>query len=181
MNLSGWEKPLDQYTKTELVELAKKYSISYKTPSGQTSMSNYGSLTKPNLIELIRNDRDYVRSRPQSRMELLKMRLKGVTDPEDIMLEIMDVLNEVDIIPDAGGFYTYVYNAKTPDLWYDQHPLIKCESVFQWGFRGYNFHWPEYRNYTWNEVAGQLHIVKYTELGEMLSIPYKKILKVGRR
>ena len=36
-------------------------------------------------------------------------------DPEEMMLEIMEVLNQtVTPIPDPGNFYTFVYNAKTP-------------------------------------------------------------------
>jgi len=94
-------------------------------------------------------------------------------DQEEMMLEIMGVLNDtVTPIPDAGKFYTFVYNAKTPRIIYDQHPLIACTEVLRWGFRGINFHLGKYRNYTWNEVAGQLYIVDYEELGDLLSIPY---------
>ena len=36
-------------------------------------------------------------------------------DPEEMMLEIMEVLNQtVEPIPEVGKFYTFVYNAKTP-------------------------------------------------------------------
>ena len=82
------------------------------------------------------------------------------------------------MIPEPGKFYTFVYNAKTPKLRYDQHPLIACTEIKRWGFVGINFHWRETRNYTWNEVAGQLHKVYYEELDEMLSIPYAKYLTV---
>ena len=38
-------------------------------------------------------------------------------DPEEMMLEIMEALNDtVEPIPEVGKFYTFVYNAKTPDL-----------------------------------------------------------------
>ena len=41
-------------------------------------------------------------------------------DPEEMMLEIMEVLNEtVEPIPEVGKFYTFVYNAKTPGESYD--------------------------------------------------------------
>lgn len=178
-NLTGYEKPLEQYTKDELVQIAKTYTLYYKTASGKGSIGNYGSLTKDKLISLLKNDRDFQRAKPKTRMELLKMKIKGLTNSEDIMLEILDTLKEVDVVPDVNKFYTYVYNAKTPGLWYDQHPLIVCTDIFKWGFRGINFHWQEHRNYTWNEVAGQLHVVYYNELDDMLAIPYKKILKVG--
>ena len=98
-------------------------------------------------------------------------------DPEEMMLEIMDALNDtVTPIPDVGNFYTFVYNAKTPGESYDQHPLIACTSLERWGFRGLNFHWRKYRNYTWEELAGQLYIVQRNELDDLLAIPYAKFI-----
>ena len=98
-------------------------------------------------------------------------------DPEEMMLEIMDALNDtVTPIPDVGNFYTFVYNAKTPGEQYDQHPLIACTSLERWGFRGLNFHWQKYRNYTWEELAGQLYIVRPNELDDLLAIPYGKFI-----
>ena len=98
-------------------------------------------------------------------------------DPEEMMLEIMDALNDtVTPIPDVGNFYTFVYNAKTPGESYDQHPLIACTSLERWGFRGLNFHWQKYRNYTWEELAGQLYVVQYNELDDLLAIPYAKYI-----
>ena len=86
-------------------------------------------------------------------------------DPEEMMLEIMEVLNEtVEPIPEVGKFYTFVYNAKTPGETYDQHPLIACTHLEQWGFKGINFHWRKTRNYTWNE------------LDDLLAIPYAKYI-----
>ena len=63
---------------------------------------------------------------------------------------------------------------QTPDIEYDQHPLIACTELFSWGFKAINFHWRQSRNYTWEEIAGKLHVVEYNELDEMLSIPYAK-------
>tara|TARA_B100001113_G_C21117416_1_gene625956 strand:+ start:1374 stop:1811 length:438 start_codon:yes stop_codon:yes gene_type:complete len=98
-------------------------------------------------------------------------------DPEEMMLEIMSALNDtVTPIPDVGGLYTFVYNAKTPGKSYDQHPLIACTSLEQWGFKGFNFHWRKSRNYSWNELAGQLYIVQRNELDDLLAIPYAKYI-----
>ena len=98
-------------------------------------------------------------------------------DPEEMMLEIMDLLKDtVTPIPEVGKFYTFVYNAKTPRIRYDQHPLIACTDLQQWGFKGLNFHWRQSRNYTWEELAGQLYIVQYDELDDLLAIPYAKFL-----
>ena len=98
-------------------------------------------------------------------------------DPEEMMMEIMEVLNDtVTPIPEVGKFYTFVYNAKTPNITYDQHPLIACVDLFKWGFRGLNFHWRSYRNYRWEELSGQLYIVQWNELDDLLTIPYGKFI-----
>ena len=98
-------------------------------------------------------------------------------DPEEMMMEIMEVLNDtVTPIPEVGKCYTFVYNAKTPDITYDQHPLIACTDLQSWGFKGLNFHWRQSRNYTWEELAGQLYIVQWNELDDLLAIPYGKFI-----
>ena len=98
-------------------------------------------------------------------------------DPEEMMLEIMERLNDtVTPIPEVGKFYTFVYNAKTPGKQYDQHPLIACTHLEQWGFKGLNFHWQQTRNYTWNELAGQLYIVEWNELDDLMAVPYAKYI-----
>ena len=98
-------------------------------------------------------------------------------DPEEMMMEIMEVLNDtVTPIPEVGQFYTFVYNAKTPNITYDQHPLIACTDLQSWGFKGLNFHWRQSRNYTWEELAGQLYIVQWNELDDLLAIPYGKFI-----
>ena len=116
--------------------------------------------------------------REANRIEPIKEELAAaVNDPEEMMLIIMDTLNDtVTPIPEVGKFYTFVYNAKTPNETYDQHPLIACVDLFKWGFRGLNFHWQEYRNYTWAEVAGKLHLVEFQELDELLALQYGKFL-----
>jgi len=96
------------------------------------------------------------------------------SDPEDLMLMIIDSLKEEVLYPEPGKFYTFIYNPKTPDIEYDQHPLIACTELYSWGFKAINFHWRKSRQYTWEEIAGKLHVIKYNELDEMLSIPYAK-------
>ncbi len=98
-------------------------------------------------------------------------------DPEEMMMIIMEALNDtVTPIPEVGKYYTFIYNAKTPDITYDQHPLIACTDLQSWGFKGLNFHWRQSRNYTWEELAGQLYIVEYTELDDLLRFPYGKFI-----
>ena len=102
---------------------------------------------------------------------------KSINDPEEMMLIIMEALNNtVTPIPEVGKFYTFIYNAKTPDITYDQHPLIACTDLQAWGFKGLNFHWRQSRNYTWEELAGQLYIVDYNELDALLNYPYGKFI-----
>ena len=111
-----------------------------------------------------------------NRIEEIKDKLTS-SDPEDLMLEIMDALsNTVEAIPTVGNYYTFVYNAKTAGKQYDQHPLIACTDLFKWGFRGINFHWQSSRNYTWEELTGEVYMVKSIELDDLLAIPYAKFI-----
>jgi len=115
---------------------------------------------------------------PTGRVEELKRAVAeaNTTDPEEIMLIIMEIFTIEVLYPEPGKFYTFVYNAKTPNETYDQHPLIACIELFRWGFRGLNFHWQNYRNYTWEEVAGKLHVVQFQELDELLALQYGKFI-----
>ena len=112
-----------------------------------------------------------------NRIEAIKEDLEATNDPEDQMLMIMDALKDtVTPIPDIGKFYTFVYNAKTPQLQYDQHTLIACTHLERWGFKGINYHWQQTRNYTWEELAGNLYIVEWNELDDLLAVPYAKYI-----
>jgi len=115
---------------------------------------------------------------PTERVEELKRMVldANTSDPEEIMLLIMELFTIEEILPEVGKFYTFIYNPKTPNISYDQHPLIACVDLFKWGFRGLNFHWQQYRNYTWAEVAGKLHLVEFQELDELLALQYGKFL-----
>ena len=86
-----------------------------------------------------------------NRIEEVKDELeKSINDPEDLILIIIESLNNtVTPIPEVGQFYTFIYNAKTPNITYDQHPLIAFTDLQAWGFKGLNFHWRQSRNYTW--------------------------------
>ena len=121
---------------------------------------------------------DYLENHPTARVEKLRRLVSeaNTDDVEDIMLLIMEVFQEEVLYPEPGNFYTFVYQPKTPDIPYDQHPLIACVHLDRWGFRGLNFHWQQYRNYTWAEVVGKLHKVYYAELDELLGLQYGKFL-----
>jgi len=120
--------------------------------------------------------KDTEKSTTSARVKELLRRIskEDLTDPEDLMLVIMEVFKEEVLYPEQGKFYTFLYNPKTPNIEYDQHPLIACTELQKWGFKAINFHWRKSRQYTWEEVAGKLHVVKYNELDELLSIPYAK-------
>ncbi len=101
--------------------------------------------------------------------------LIGTEDADDLMLEILQATSgTVTPVPDVGRFYVFVYNAKTPNMRYDQNPLVAVTDIFPWGFRGINFHWGTHRNYTWNEIAGQLYEVYDDELNDLDKIPFAK-------
>jgi hypothetical protein len=80
------------------------------------------------------------------------------------MLEIITALTESSKIPKVGKYYVFVYNPKSPNIQYDQNPLVAVTDVFSWGFRGINFHWQQVRQYTWEEVAGNMHVVNEEEI-----------------
>ena len=101
--------------------------------------------------------------------------LVGTEDPDDIMLELLEVLQESGKIPSAGKYYIFVYNAKTSSLNYGQNPFVAVTDVYQWGFKGINFHWGEMRQYTWNEVAGQLYEVYPSEVKDLQALPFANI------
>ena len=112
-----------------------------------------------------------------NRIERIKDDIINMTDPEEQMMEIMSALNRtVTPVPDVGGYYTFVYNAKTPNITYDQHPLVACTGVYQWGFVGINFHCGQSRAYTWSELAGQLYIVDIDEFDDLKNINYAKFV-----
>jgi hypothetical protein len=101
--------------------------------------------------------------------------LIGNEDPDDLMLELLQVIKESPRIPSVGKFYIFVYNAKTTGIRYDQNPLVAVTNVYDWGFKGINFHWGESRQYTWDEVAGPLYEVFASEIKDLQEIPFGNI------
>ena len=99
----------------------------------------------------------------------------GNEDPDDLMIDLLNVLQESGRVPQAGKYYVFVYNPKTPNITYDQNPLVAVTEVFRWGFKGINFHWGELRQYTYDEVAGQLYEVYSEELADLREVPFANI------
>jgi len=170
---------LENLSKNELVSLAKKYTVYYITKSGQGSISNYESLTKEELIQLLKDDKDYQKATANlTRIDILKQKLEKTSkSPKNIMNVILDVFSDTNSPPIPGKYFTFRYFAKTPGLLYDQHPLIACVSVFDWGFHGFNFHLNKDRNYTWREVNSDLVIVKKNEISYMKTIRYVEMFQ----
>ena len=100
--------------------------------------------------------------------------LYGTENPDDLATEVLDVLTEGGKVPEVGNYYVFVYKPKTPNIQYDQHPLVAVFDVFEWGFRGLNYHWGEVRQYTWNEVIGGLYKVSSLELRSLRTIPFAR-------
>ena len=110
-----------------------------------------------------------------NRVKGLVKKLIGTEDPDDLMLEILDVLKQTATKAEVGKFYTFVYRPKTLRIRYDANPLVAVTNVYSWGFSGINFHWGEQRQYTMEEVIGPLHIVDRNEVGDLRKIPYGRI------
>ena len=110
-----------------------------------------------------------------SRLQPIVDKMTGLRDSEEIMLEVLDAIQDTKVIlPEEGGFYTFVYLPKTPMIEYDEFPLIACMELKQWGIRGFSYHWNKMRNYTWNEVIGEFHELSVAELEHARSLSYAK-------
>ena len=101
----------------------------------------------------------------------------GTEDADDLMVNLMEAVTDSSTpVPDIGKYYIFVYNPKTPNIRYDQNPLVAVTDIFQWGFRGINLHMGGYRQYTWTEVAGNLYEIYPDELADAREIPFGKFL-----
>ena len=109
-----------------------------------------------------------------SRISPLVDDIIGTEDADDLMIEIMDVLSDrIVSTPEVGKIYVFVYQPKTPGR-DDQNPLVAVTNIFDWGFKGINFHWGQSRSYSFQEVASQLYQVTNEELQDLNTIPFAK-------
>jgi len=111
-----------------------------------------------------------------NRIRSVMSNIIGTEDPDDLMIELMGVLDEGGKIPESGKYYVFVYQPKTPNIRYDQNPLVAVTDIFSWGFRGINYHWGKVRQYTWNEIVGQIYEINSEELADAREIPFAKYL-----
>ena len=192
MPLTGYEKPLDEYTRDELIEIAEFHTIYYTTASGKGSTGGYKRLKREQLISIIKNDRDYIRANPKAprridgkiltnRFSDFKKSLNGTEKPDRLMNEIMSILSGTEsAYPLQGRYYTYIYYAKTPKILYDQHPLILAGDMLPKGFLGFNYHLGKIRQY--NTVDGDrlvsgLYELSQKEFATLRSVPYRKLIQ----
>lgn len=111
----------------------------------------------------------------KNRVRSILNNLIGNEDPDDLMLELLNVFTEIGKIPQPGKFYIFVYRPKTPNIQYDQNPFVAVTDVYSWGFKGINFHWGETRQYTWDEIPGGIYEVYPSEIKDLQAIPFGKI------
>lgn len=112
-----------------------------------------------------------------NRIEPIIEEIRSEPDVNDRMELIMYALNDtVAPIPEEGNICTFKYYAKTLNISYDQNPLVAVSEILPWGFRGINFHYQEYRQYTWEELGTQVYIIRPDELDDLLSLQYGKFV-----
>ena len=99
----------------------------------------------------------------------------GTEDADDLMIEIMDVLGDsISSTPEVGKIYVFVYQPKTQGLRYDQNPLVAVTNIFEWGFKGINFHWGQSRQYTFPEIVGGLYNITDEEITDARNLSFGK-------
>ena len=103
--------------------------------------------------------------------------LIGTEDADELMIELMSAVQDSSVmVPDVGKYYIFTYTPKTPLITYDQNPLVAVTNVFRWGFRGLNYHWRDYRQYTWEELSGSLYEIYPDELSDVRELPIQKFI-----
>ena len=107
----------------------------------------------------------------ENRLEYVVDDIINKTTADDRMIALLEVLEETEVVPDVGRYYTFVYAPKTPRIRYHLNLVKASVSVDRWGFKGLNYHWGKFRNYSWNEVIGNLHVIYPLELRDARSIP----------
>lgn len=93
------------------------------------------------------------------------------SDPRQNMRLALSTLTPSQIVPKPNKYYVFVYKATTRGLRYDQHPLLVCGDVYQWGFTGMNVHWGEIRQYAWNGVVSNVYELTDEEFEFLQEIP----------
>ena len=164
--------------------IGKKYF--YRTETGEVTQSSDPNVPKGSNVYDDGKIKDQRKNRPtddsDNRIRHIMGNLIGMENPEDLMLEILEaVKNTVTPIPIPSKFYTFIYRAETPNIRYDQHPLIYCEKISRSKdnniyFEGTNFHWPDQRVYRIDRVIGNLYEIDSSEISDLREISYAKFI-----
>ena len=98
-------------------------------------------------------------------------RLIGIEDPDELMVEIEEVISDSVSAPQAGQFFMFSYSPSSSGR-YDANPLVAVTDVYSWGFRGTNFHHGEARSYSFSNVIGNTYRVYPEEITDLQTLPF---------
>jgi|MDTG01.4.fsa_nt_gb hypothetical protein len=116
-----------------------------------------------------------------TRMETLLSNLAVNMDSRYYMNELIEVLSKEDNIhvpeiksyPVPGETYTFIYEARTPGLLYDYHPVTTVLDFIENGFIGYNMHLGSIRRYRADDgrVKTRFYRIYDDEIESVLQVP----------
>ena len=113
-----------------------------------------------------------------NRVQPILSKIRGTEDSDTIMEMLEGALKESEKdAPLPGRAYVYSYYAKTPNLLYDQYPITVVNSVYEWGFVGYNLHLKMVRQYDWNQCATKFYELRTPEVQTALTLPLKFLVQ----
>ena len=101
-----------------------------------------------------------------SRIAPLVDNLIGSEDADELLIDIMGALGDsVTSIPEVGKIYVFAYQPSTPNIRYDQNPLVAVTSVFDWGskestFIGVNLVNIPFKKWQVNSIKSQMKSYK---------------------
>ena len=101
-------------------------------------------------------------------------RLIGIEDPDELMVEIQDGINDTATAPQAGQFFVFSYQPTSTGR-FDANPLVAVTDVYSWGFRGTNFHHGEARSYSFANVTSSTYRVYPEEITDLQALPFGKM------
>ena len=101
-------------------------------------------------------------------------RLIGIEDPDELMVEIEEVISDSVSAPQAGQFFMFSYSPSSSGR-YDANPLVAVTDVYSWGFRGTNFHHGEARSYSFSNVIGNTSRVYPEEITDLQALPFGRM------
>jgi len=117
------------------------------------------------------------RNVPENRLRPVFDNVTGAESSDQLMRQIVAALRQTTTqVPIGGKYYTFIYNAITPELLTDRYPLVEVTGIFPWGFRGINYHIYEIRNYNFNQLQSPLYeVFSGPEYDTIEKIPYQKL------